>query len=85
MFLEAPGGKGANQAVAAARLGSRVMLVSAVGNDRRGRTLVGQLDRESVRTTYVLEKPRGDTGAAVIHVDKSGEKQVRYVPARTGC
>jgi ribokinase len=75
-FLEGPGGKGANQAVAAARLGARVVLVSAVGNDRRGRTLVGQLDRESVRTTYVLEKPRGDTGAAVIHVDKSGDKQV---------
>jgi ribokinase len=53
-----------------------VILVSAVGNDRRGRTLVGQLDRESVRTTYVVEKPRGDTGADVIHVDKSGEKQM---------
>ena len=78
-FLEAPGGKGANQAVAAARLGSRVMLVSAVGNDRRGRTLVGQLDRESVRTTYVLEKPRGDTGAAVIHVDKAGDRQMLAV------
>ena len=80
IFLEGPGGKGANQAVAAARLGSRVILVSAVGNDRRGRTLVGQLDRESVRTTYVLEKPRGDTGATVIHVDKSGEKQVLSIP-----
>lgn len=79
-FLEGPGGKGANQAVAAARLGSRVVLVSAVGNDRRGRTLVGQLDRESVRTTYVLEKPRGETGAGVIHVDKSGDKQVLAVP-----
>jgi ribokinase len=79
-FLEGPGGKGANQAVAAARLGARVVLVSAVGNDRRGRTLVGQLDRESVRTTYVLEKARGDTGAAIIHVDKSGDKQVVEVP-----
>jgi ribokinase len=75
-FLEGPGGKGATQAVAAARLGARVFLISAVGNDRRGRTLVGQLDRESIRTTYILEKGRADTGASVIHVDKAGEKQI---------
>jgi ribokinase len=79
-FIEGPGGKGANQAVAAARLGSRVAFISAVGNDRRGRTLVGQLDRESVRTTYVIEKSRGETGAAIVHVDKAGEKQVLVVP-----
>jgi ribokinase len=75
-FLEGPGGKGANQAVAVARLGGRSVLVAAVGNDRRGRTLVGQLDRESVRTTYVIEKARAETGAAIVHVDKSGEHQV---------
>jgi ribokinase len=79
-FLEAPGGRGATQAVAAARLGCRSVLVSAVGNDRRGRTLVGQLDRESVRTTYVIEKARAETGAAVVHVDKSGEHQLLTVP-----
>lgn len=78
-FLEGPGGKGANQAVAVARLGCRSVLVSAVGNDRRGRTLVGQLDRESVRTTYVFEKSRAETGAAVIHVDKSGDHQISTV------
>ncbi len=78
-FLEGPGGRGANQAVAAARIGARVILISAVGNDRRGRTLVGQIERDSVRTTYIVEKSRGETGASVIHVDKSGDKQVSTV------
>lgn len=52
-FHEAPGGKGANQAVAAARLGARVALVARVGDDARGATLLSRLREEGVGTRYV--------------------------------
>src|SRR5687768_14645178 len=72
-FLESAGGKGANQAVAAARLGARVSLVGAVGNDERGRELVAHLRHAGVAVSgiSVVEEV---TGAALIHVARSGAK-----------
>ncbi len=70
------GGKGANQAVAAARLGARVALIGAVGADARGKELLDKLEGEGVDTSHVFKKARAQTGAAVITVDAKGEKQI---------
>ncbi len=79
-FQEAPGGKGANQAVAAARLGARVALVARVGTDARGDSALLQLGREGVDTSCVVRDAAAPTGAAVIAVDERGEKQILAVP-----
>ena len=71
-----PGGKGANQAVAAARLGARVSLVGQVGDEARGRDLVTGLLRERIDTRFVSFAPRRSSGAAIIAVDADGEKQI---------
>lgn len=79
-FLETPGGKGANQAVAAARLGARVALISRVGNDARGDALVRQLRAEGVDTRYITRDGTAPTGVALIMVNKAGEKQIFAAP-----
>lgn len=78
-FLEAPGGKGANQAVAAARLGSRVALIGRLGADRRGDALYAALAAEGVDLRYVVRDDRDPTGVAVIQVDQKGQKQILAV------
>ena len=83
-FLESPGGKGANQAVAAARLGARVSLIGAVGDDERGPQLLAHLKREHVDVAHVVHVSNASTGAALIHVDRHGEKQILAVLAANG-
>lgn len=63
-----PGGKGANQAVAAARLGAAVSLVGAVGDDEHGRVLRGVLGEEGVDLTHVTTRPDRPTGVGLITV-----------------
>jgi ribokinase len=75
-FLAAPGGKGGNTAVAAARLGARTAIVGRVGDDERGRALVAGLTAEGIETMHVVVDARVPTGAALIQVDASGETQV---------
>jgi ribokinase len=76
-FLKAPGGKGNNAAVAAARLGARTALIGCVGHDARGRALIDGLTREGVHAVHVAVAHDGaPTGAAVIQVDHSGQKQI---------
>jgi ribokinase len=75
-FFTGPGGKGANQAVAAARLGARVAMIGRVGGDARGRELVRNLKRENINTSHVAVDSRQPTGAAIISVDAQGEKQI---------
>jgi ribokinase len=79
-FQEAPGGKGANQAVAASRLGARVALVARVGADARGDAIVERLESESVDVRFVLRNADAPTGVAVIQVDEHGEKQILTSP-----
>jgi ribokinase len=79
-FQEAPGGKGANQAVAAARLGARVAFVGRVGIDARGDLLVDRLQAEGVDTRFVGRDRDAVTGVAVIQVDREGEKQILTAP-----
>jgi ribokinase len=70
-----PGGKGANQAVAAARLGARVAFVGCVGDDLRGEQIVEHLRGEGVDVRHVARDHRRATGVALIHVDASGRRQ----------
>lgn len=80
VFREGPGGKGANQAVAAARLGARVAMVGRVGPGLRGEAMIQALLEEGVDTQYIIRDPHIETGAAVIMVDRSGEKQILTAP-----
>jgi ribokinase len=65
-FRRAPGGKGANQAVAAARAGARVTLVGARGPDEFGATAEKLLRGEGIDTRYFVAKPGADSGVALI-------------------
>lgn len=69
------GGKGANQAAAASRLGARTTMVGAVGDDHDGVDMVRSLEDAGVRTSLVrtVDEP---TGTALIVVDASGENQI---------
>lgn len=74
-----PGGKGANQAVAAARLGAQVRFVGAVGGDDFGRLAVHELGEAGVDLSGTQVVP-GPTGIALIFVDDEGENQIVVVP-----
>lgn len=71
-FSSHPGGKGANQAVAAARMGADTAMVGCVGQDDHGRELLSVLKQEGVDCTWVKAVPR-PTGCAGIIVDNDGE------------
>ena len=83
-FQQAPGGKGANQAVAAARLGARAALVACLGADERGDALVAALEAAGVFTGYLRRDGLLPTGVAVIMVAESGEKQIMSAPGANG-
>jgi len=76
MYERYGGGKGANQAVAAARLGARVALIAAVGDDDAGREAVEELTQEGVDVSRVLQLDDVATGVALIVVDRNGENQI---------
>jgi len=76
LFQEAPGGKGANQAVGAARLGARVALVARVGNDVRGDSVVEALITEGVEIDHLIRDATAFTGVALCQVGGTGEKQI---------
>jgi len=75
-----PGGKGANQAVAAARLGRRVAMVGCVGDDQAGRDLLGSLAADRVDTAGVRVAAGVPSGTAFITVDGAGENQIVVSP-----
>jgi ribokinase len=75
-FITVPGGKGANQAVAAARLGGTVSLVGRVGADDFGRDHLRTMEGEGVDTSGVLVDQDHSTGLAVISVDSLGENAI---------
>lgn len=79
-FQEAPGGKGANQAVAAARLGARVAFVARIGTDPHGDQIMERLAAEGVNTTRVIHDSDAPTGVALVQVSEQGEKQILVAP-----
>ncbi len=72
-FFMNPGGKGANQAVAVARLGGQVAFVAKVGNDIFGHQAVQLFEEEGIDTTHVFTDPSNPSGVALITVDSAGE------------
>ena len=78
-FFMAGGGKGANQAVAAARLGADVSMVGRVGDDDFGRTLVDRMRSEGIDMQGVSTDASNTTGVAVIMVDASGQNLIAEV------
>jgi ribokinase len=75
-----PGGKGANQAVAAARLGADVRMVGCVGDDDFGRRLLAALRAEGINADAVRAVPGVPTGLAMIAVDTQGENLIIVAP-----
>jgi ribokinase len=75
-FERVPGGKGANQAVAAARLGAQVSFIGRIGRDD---LVLRSLEREGVDTAGVT-RDDGETGVALILVDRSGENVIVVAP-----
>jgi ribokinase len=72
-FLMNPGGKGANQAVAASRMGGKVTFISKTGNDVFGKQSVMLYESENINTDFIFSDPSQPSGIAMITVDSSGE------------
>ena len=79
-----PGGKGANQAVAAARQGASVAMVGRVGNDSFGPELIKNLKQNNVDTSHVQLEPDSATGTAIIVVDANGQNSIVLSPGGNG-
>jgi ribokinase len=79
-----PGGKGANQAAAAARLGAWVAMVGRVGRDEFGPRLVDNLAHLCVNTDHIHVDPQASTGVALIMVDEQGENTILLSPGANG-
>ena len=75
-FQTFPGGKGANQAVAAARLGGAVRMVGRVGSDSFGESLLSTLVADGVDTRFIRRDPEASTGVALITVDEAGRNTI---------
>ena len=84
IFLMNPGGKGANQAVAAARLGGKVTFITKRGNDLFGNQAVGLLMREGIDTQYIVKDIEFPSGVALITVDSAGENSIVVAPGSNG-
>ena len=78
-FQTVPGGKGANQAVAAARLGSEVAMVGCSGNDHFGETLHAALQQEQIQTNAIVKSTTAPTGIANILI-YNNDNRIVVVP-----
>ena len=83
-LLRVPGGKGANQAAAAARLGAQVRMVGRVGADAFGEDLLSGLAADGVDVSGVTRDNEEPSGAALIVVDASGQNQIAVAPGANG-
>jgi ribokinase len=82
-FETTPGGKGANQAVAAARLGAPVAMIAKVGDDAFGPALIGNLQRAGVDTS-AMDTSAGSSGLAPMFVAGDGQNAIVVVPGANG-
>jgi len=83
-FFMFPGGKGANQAVAAARLGGDVTFIAKLGNDIFGQQALQQFKKEGIHTDFILTDPRHPSGVALITVDAKGENTIVVAQGSNG-
>jgi ribokinase len=79
-FIMTPGGKGANQAVAAAKLGAEVYLVAKLGDDIFAEQSLKNFEKEGVHTEYVIRTREAPSGVALITVDHSGDNVIVVAP-----
>ncbi|NLL43079.1 MAG: ribokinase [Firmicutes bacterium] len=79
-FNRFPGGKGANQAVAAARLGGKVAMAGKLGEDGFGDAFLSVLEEESIDSAYVLRDVEAATGIGSITLDEAGNNRIIVVP-----
>lgn len=79
-LVTAPGGKGANQAVAAARLGAQVKMIGRVGADDFGQQLLNSLSGSGVEVTAITQDDDASTGVAVIIVSYDGQNSIVVSP-----
>jgi ribokinase len=75
-FASVHGGKGANQAVAAARAGGHTTFVARVGDDSMGRSAIKAFQAEGIETDFITITPECPTGVALILVDAAGENSI---------
>lgn len=79
-FFKAAGGKGANQAVAAARCGAEVVFLGAVGSDAFGREARAGLKAEGISVRFLVTRRDVPSGVALILVDRKGENMIAVAP-----
>lgn len=79
-FIMNSGGKGANQAVAVARMGGDVSFITKTGNDVFGKQAIESFKAEGIETEYVFSDPDNPSGVAIISVDASGENCIIVAP-----
>ncbi|MDR2057223.1 MAG: ribokinase [Dysgonamonadaceae bacterium] len=83
-FMMNPGGKGANQAVAVARMGGKVSFITKTGNDLFGKQSVELYNVENIGTDYIFSDMRAPSGVALISVDAFGENCILVAPGANG-
>jgi ribokinase len=83
-FSMSAGGKGANQAVAAARAGADVAFIARVGNDAFGKQAIASFRRDGIRTQFIFSDKRHPSGVALISVAASGQNSIAVAPGANG-
>jgi ribokinase len=83
-FLMNPGGKGANQAVTAARLGGNVTFVTKIGNDMFGTEALKGFNEAKLDTRFIVKDPNNQSGVALINVDEKGDNCIVVAPGSNG-
>lgn len=79
-----PGGKGANQAVAVAKLGHKVFLIGKVGNDYDSGLVYSTMEENHVNTQGLMRDPQAETGKAYIHLQDNGESTITLLKGANG-
>ncbi len=79
-FKQSFGGKGANQAVAAIRSGSKTAFIGKVGTDTFGKQMIDNLSSEGIDTRYVIKDPDEASGVAMILIDPEGQNMISVAP-----
>lgn len=83
-YEQISGGKGANQAVAAAKAGAEVSIVGRVGDDAFGQLLISRLEQLGVHCSSMMVTPQCESGMALISVEESGQNSIVYVEGANG-
>jgi ribokinase len=83
-FRVVPGGKGANQAVAAVRLGGDVTFIARLGTDSFGDQALAAYRQEGIRTDFVIRDDKAPSGVALIMVNPTGENMIAVAPGANG-